>query len=254
VEVAATGSTADVFGIECYCGDTRDAARRIADRAKARAGGYACFCNVHVAVSARHDERLRDALAGAWAVFPDGAPIAWFERKTGHPGAARVAGPDVLPLVVEAGADLGLRHFLLGSTDAVLERLQRRLCSSYPRARVVGTAAPAVSLDEPPDARLVEEIRRTRPDIVWCALGAPKQELWMRANAPSLAPSLLLGVGAAFQFLAGTKRRAPRAVQALGLEWLHRLASEPRRLGGRYLRTNTEFATLVLRYALTELR
>ncbi len=103
-----------------------------------------------------------------------------------------------------------------------------------------------VTASNAPEATLsAEAIKSAKPQVVWCGLGVPKQELWMRRHAPSLAPALVVGVGAAFDFIAGNKHRAPKAMQRLGLEWLYRLAAEPRRLSGRYLRTNSEFLALL---------
>ena len=235
-----------VLGSDCYCGEPEDAAALVLARAVSGAGGYGCFCNVHVVVSALHDRQLRDSLGDAWMLFPDGAPVAWMQRRSGNDGACRIAGPDTMPRVIEGGRPLGLRHFLLGATDEVLGRLRGRIEREL-HGTVAGCASPTIVDPRADMSEFVDAIRDTEPDIVWCALGAPKQELWMQANAPRLAPALLLGVGAAFDFLAGTKPRAPRSMQRLGLEWLHRLASEPRRLTGRYLRTNTEF---VVRAAL----
>ena len=235
-----------VLGSDCFCGEPEDAAALVLARTWSRAGGYACFCNVHVIVSALHDRRLRDSLSGAWMLFPDGAPVAWMQRRSGNEQARRIAGPDTMPRVIELGRPLGLRHYLLGATDEVLSRLRARIEREL-SGTIAGSASPTIADPRAEAGELVEAIRETEADVVWCALGAPKQELWMQANAPRLAPALLLGVGAAFDFLAGTKPRAPTYVQQLGLEWLHRLASEPRRLTGRYLRTNTEF---VVRAAL----
>jgi N-acetylglucosaminyldiphosphoundecaprenol N-acetyl-beta-D-mannosaminyltransferase len=123
--------------------------------------------------------------------------------------------------------------------------LRERLLMRFPTARIVGNFGPAYALDAA-EVDGVAEIRSTKPDVVWCALGAPKQELWMQARAASLAPAFALGVGAAFDFLAGTKARAPEVMQRAGLEWLHRLLSEPQRLIGRYTRSNTEFAARML--------
>ena len=114
----------------------------------------------------------------------------------------------------------------------------------------MGALAPHVAVQRLSDPAVTAAVREAAPNIVWCALGAPKQELWMRANEETLSPALLLGVGAAFDFVAQTKPRAPQKMQALGLEWLHRLLCEPRRLMGRYLRTNAEFVGLALRQAL----
>jgi N-acetylglucosaminyldiphosphoundecaprenol N-acetyl-beta-D-mannosaminyltransferase len=241
MEVSEMASRSEVLGTDCYCGDPEAAAQLVLERARAGAGGYACFCNVHVVVTALHDAGLRQSLVGAWMAFPDGAPVAWFQRRSGRRDARRVPGPDLMPRVVELGQPVELRHYLFGSSDDVLRRLEEVLSARAPAAVIAGASAPPVSIDDLSSRAVLDEIRAARPDVVWCALGAPKQELWMCANHAVLAPALLLGVGAAFDFLAGTKRRAPSSLQRLGLEWAHRLASEPRRLLGRYARTNAEF-------------
>lgn len=192
---------------------------------------------MHVVVSSLHDEALRNSVEGAWARFPDGEPVAWMQRRLGERRAQRVAGPDLMPRIFELGVPLRLRHYLVGSTDDVLERIGKR----FPDVVFAGWSAPRVAGAGTISSDLCAEIRAAQPDIVWCAFGAPKQELWMRRHAPLLAPAALLGVGAAFDFVAGAKPRAPIRMQALGLEWLHRLASEPRRLTRRYARTNSEF-------------
>jgi N-acetylglucosaminyldiphosphoundecaprenol N-acetyl-beta-D-mannosaminyltransferase len=232
-----------VLGTDCFSGKADEAAALVLERVRTRRGGYACFCNVHVVVTALHDDALRDSLDGAWARFPDGAPVAWMQRRFGERGAHRVAGPDLMPRILELGAPLGVRHYLVGSTDDALARIRAR----FPDAVFAGWSAPQLTSATAVSDGLCAEIRVTKPDVVWCAFGAPKQELWMREHAPLLAPAVLLGVGAAFDFVAGAKPRAPVRMQALGLEWLHRLGSEPRRLTGRYVRTNSEFVVRAAR-------
>jgi N-acetylglucosaminyldiphosphoundecaprenol N-acetyl-beta-D-mannosaminyltransferase len=226
-----------VLGTDCFSGKADEAAALVLERVRTQRGGYACFCNVHVVVSALHDDALRDSLDGAWARFPDGAPVAWMQRRLGQREAERVAGPDLMPRIFELGVPLGLRHYLLGSTDEVLERIGER----FPDVVFAGRSAPEITNAGAGSSDVCADVRAAQPDIVWCAFGAPKQELWMREHTPLLAPAVVLGVGAAFDFVAGAKPRAPVRMQALGLEWLHRLASEPRRLTGRYVRTNSEF-------------
>jgi N-acetylglucosaminyldiphosphoundecaprenol N-acetyl-beta-D-mannosaminyltransferase len=231
-----------VLGVDCLAGDLEAAACAVVTRGQDGLGGYACFCNVHVLVLAQHRPDVRRALAEAWAVFPDGAPVAWLQRRIGAVGAARLGGPDLMPLVFDRGRIAGLRHYLLGSTADVRRRCEQELLHLYPGARIVGTGS--IPFDDSrlqEDPRLLADIRNTAPDLVWVGLGAPKQELWMHKNAASLAPALALGVGAAFDFIAGTKPRAPSWMRSSGLEWLHRLSLEPRRLTGRYVRTNGEF-------------
>jgi N-acetylglucosaminyldiphosphoundecaprenol N-acetyl-beta-D-mannosaminyltransferase len=205
-------------------------------------GGYACFCNVHVLMIAQSGPALREALRGARAVFPDGAPVAWFQRRRGSVGACRIAGPDVMPLVFDRGQALELRHYLLGSTEQVLRGCRDRLEAAFPAARIVGASSPPFAeLDERDDTAVLAAIKDVSPDLLWVGLGAPKQELWMSRHARMLAPTFALGVGAAFDFVAGSTARAPLWMQHAGLEWLHRMVHQPRRLGGRYLRTNSAF-------------
>jgi N-acetylglucosaminyldiphosphoundecaprenol N-acetyl-beta-D-mannosaminyltransferase len=233
-----------VLGTDCFVGDLDSAATAILTRAESGKGGYACLANVHVIVTARHEATAREALLSAWAVFPDGAPIAWLQRRAGSSQAQRIAGPDLMAAVLERGQSASVRHFLFGSTPQVLEALTNNLAAKYPAVQIVGGHAPAPATERSPNALGV--IVDARPDIVWVALGAPKQELWAAQHASALAPALIIGVGAAFDFHAGAKARAPAWMQRSGLEWAHRLGQEPRRLGWRYLSTNSDFVRLIL--------
>jgi N-acetylglucosaminyldiphosphoundecaprenol N-acetyl-beta-D-mannosaminyltransferase len=249
----ASTAEARSAGIGFFAGGLIEAADAVVARARDRVGGYACLANVHVVVTARREPTVQAALAGAWTVFPDGAPVAWFEQLVGRrPTAERVPGPDLMPAVIDRGRAHALRHVLFGSTRAVLDRLELRLLHEFPEALIVRAVSPAPGEESSLESLAV--IRAADADLVWVALGAPKQEVWMRRHAQELAPALLVGVGAAFDFGAGTKRRAPHCLQRLGLEWLHRLASEPRRLAPRYLRTNTAFAATAARELLAHRR
>lgn len=230
----------EVLGVQCVVGDIPKLTDAVIERALSGYGGYGVFCNVHVLMTARRQPELMQALQSAWAVFPDGAPIAWFQRRVGLHAARRTGGPDLMPATFDHGRAHGLRHVLFGSTSVVVEELSERMQRRYKGTKIVGVRAP--SWGEEHDERLMDSVAAVQPHIVWCALGAPKQELWMARHAHELAPALVLGVGAAFDFHAGTRERAPIWMQRMGLEWLHRLASEPRRLMSRYTLTNTEFA------------
>lgn len=237
-----------VLDVDCFVGDVEGAVARILERVRERRGGYVCQANAHVLVTAKRDDRVRRALDDAWMVCPDGWPVAWVGRRLGARDASRIAGADLMTQVFEDGQAQGLRHYLFGSTPDVLRELERSLSSSHPRSQIVGSLSPPFGQPTEAEARgHVDHIRASAADIVWCGLGAPKQELWMQLHAPSLAPAVVVGVGAAFDFHAGNRQRAPEWMQRSGLEWLHRLASEPRRLAGRYITTNTAFALLSAR-------
>jgi N-acetylglucosaminyldiphosphoundecaprenol N-acetyl-beta-D-mannosaminyltransferase len=211
-------------------------------RIRERQPTTACFANVHVVESARRDARLRQALEAADLVFPDGAPVAWAARHLYHAKCHRIAGADIFAAVNELAASRGYSIFLLGGTQMTLDMLRARLAIESPSLRVAGTASPPFRPSAAQDvAALVADVNGTGADILWVGLGAPKQELWMAANRAALDPPFVAGVGAVFDFASGTKRRAPGLLQELGLEWLYRLAHEPRRLWRRYAFTNASF-------------
>jgi N-acetylglucosaminyldiphosphoundecaprenol N-acetyl-beta-D-mannosaminyltransferase len=241
--------TSDVLGVPCVIGDVDSAATGVLAQAMAGDGGYGVLCNVHVLMTAHRSPGVMDALQAAWAVFPDGAPIAWLQRRAGASNAARIGGPDLMPAVFDRGRVHGTRHALFGSTPEVVARVARNAKIAFPGINIVATHAPLFGRES--DQAALDRLRDARADIVWCALGAPKQELWMARHAELLAPALVLGVGAAFDFQAAVKIRAPQCMQRAGLEWLHRLLSEPRRLASRYAKTNMSFivaaAPVVLR-------
>lgn len=191
---------------------------------------------------ARREAALESVLEAAWLRLPDGAPVAWLQRRLGHTAAERVGGPDLMVRVLELSVGSELRHFFLGSTPEVLAAMQKRVDADYPGATVAGTLSPPFG---PLETALGEDVllalRPSNPHVVWVGLGAPKQEYWMRHVSAEVPAALFVGVGAAFDFLAGTRPRAPRFMRKLGLEWSYRLALEPRRLFGRYVRTNSEF-------------
>jgi N-acetylglucosaminyldiphosphoundecaprenol N-acetyl-beta-D-mannosaminyltransferase len=231
-----------VMGVPYRVSDITSATQSVIDRVQEGGGGYACLAGVHGIITAQHRPELKRALQQAWANFPDGEPVAWMMRRLGAGTTRRVAGPDLMPSVIDAGQKLGIRHFLFGSTPEVLADLKRRLQQRFPEAKIVGTLSPPFRpLSDAEEAAIVDQILASDAQIVWVGLGLPKQDEWMCRNTARLEPCLAMGVGAAFDFLSGAKRRAPLWMRRHGLEWMHRMGSEPRRLGGRYLRTNSEF-------------
>lgn len=225
------------------------AATAVVERATRGApGAYVCLTNVHSTVESRRFSEVREAADGAFLSVPDGMPLAWILRRRGHAQTEKVTGIEYMPLVAAAGVDAGLRHYLYGGSAGVAERAADGLERIVPGARVVGaTSPPFAEVDRWPIDGLREELARTRPQVLWLGLGAPKQELWMARMSTILDVPVMIGVGAAFDYLAGTKRAAPTLFRHVGLEWLFRLAVEPRRLWRRYLRTNSTFVWLLLR-------
>ena len=211
---------------------------------------YVCVTGVHGLMESQRDEELRRIHARAGLVTPDGAPLLWLGRLHGFDHMDRVYGPDLMLRLCERSPAKGYRHYLYGGGKGVTERLQARLEERFPGVNIVGHHCPPFRpLTPREEDDVVRKINAARPDIVWVGLGTPKQESWMAAHRARLNAPALIGVGAAFDFHAGVKRQAPRWMRLSGLEWLFRLANEPRRLWRRYLVNNTCFVVLVLAQA-----
>lgn len=240
-----------LFGIRVTAQRYDVAVDRIVTAAAARIPFRAHFCTVHSLVAATSDPRLADIFETADMVCTDGVPLVWLARRMGAHAAERCAGPDVLPAVCDVGRQLGLRHFFVGGQPGTAVALAQRLAARFPGLAVVGTAAPPFrSLTSLELDSLRDEVLASGAHIVWLGLGSPKQDFFAANEARRFGPIVVLPVGAAFDFHAGRVRRAPRWLRRMGLEWLFRLAMEPRRLLPRYLVTNSRFAWLLVREAL----
>jgi exopolysaccharide biosynthesis WecB/TagA/CpsF family protein len=230
-----------VLGVPVDALPRTTARARLLAWAKAGESRYACFCNVHSVVTAQRDGLHRQVLAGADLVLPDGAPIAWTLRAKGRPQQHRVEGPGTMWRLCGEAEEQGIKIGLYGASASTLSALASRLQKRYPRLQIAYLWSPPYRpLTQAEDDAVCEAIRRAGVGLLFVSLGCPKQEAWMAAHRGRI-PSVMLGVGAAFDFHAGVVARAPRWMRGAGLEWLHRLAGNPRRLAGRYLVTNTMF-------------
>jgi N-acetylglucosaminyldiphosphoundecaprenol N-acetyl-beta-D-mannosaminyltransferase len=237
----------DVLGTPVDALDLAAATDEIASWVGNRRRGYVCVTGVHGIMEARRHSDVRAAHRHADLVVPDGMPLVWCGRHLGLP-IGRVYGPDLMLCLLERGLEEGWRHAFYGSSEPVLGDLRRRLETRFPSLRVVGAIAPPYrELTEAEGRRHVEQLNAMEPDVVWIGLSTPKQERWMHRWRPELRASVLLGVGAAFDFHAGRITQAPRLLQRHGLEWAFRLAQEPRRLWRRYLINNPTFVAHILR-------
>jgi N-acetylglucosaminyldiphosphoundecaprenol N-acetyl-beta-D-mannosaminyltransferase len=238
--------------------DALDPARTLAAVAECVATGrraYVCFANVHAVMEARADAEARAAYERSDLTVADGMPLVWLGRRRGFADAARVYGPDFTLLACARAAAAGWSVFFYGAAPGVADRMAERLRARFPGLRVAGTLSPpfgAVGPEE--DAALVATVNAARPDLVFVGLGCPRQEKWMASHRAALEAPVLLGVGAAFDFHAGEVRQAPRWMMRAGLEWLHRLGSEPRRLWRRYLVLNPLFVLTLAKEALRDRR
>ena len=212
---------------------------------------YVCVTGVHGVMECRRDPMLRKIHNEAGMVTPDGVPLVHFLRLTGKKRTERVYGPDLMREMTAISAPRGYRHFYYGGDVGVAEKLKETLVRSAPGLQVVGTFSPPFRAMTPEEDRaVVETINAARPHIVWIGLSTPKQERWMAEHLGRIEAPVMIGVGAAFDFLAGTKRQAPRWMQRHALEWLFRLCSEPRRLWRRYATIVPGFAILAARELL----
>jgi N-acetylglucosaminyldiphosphoundecaprenol N-acetyl-beta-D-mannosaminyltransferase len=209
----------------------------------ARARSYVCVATTHSVMACHEDDELRAAVLGADFTVPDGQPLVWALRALGHPLRDRVYGPDLMDAACARAARTGQRFYLYGGRNpGALHELVRRLRLRHPGLRIVGGYVPPFRPLTPEEEEAVAaDIERCRADVVWVGIGVPKQEKWMARMRPRLSAPVMVGVGAAFDFHAGLVPQAPRRMQRLGLEWLFRLAQEPRRLWRRYLRYNPRF-------------
>lgn len=209
--------------------------------------GYVCFANSHMVVEAHRNPEIREAVNGSTFTTADGVPLLKSLNHLHETDQERVAGMDVLPALLGAAAESDASVYFYGSTGRVLDAIARRIKRDLPGLRVAGMHSPPFGpISESRNAEILNEINRSDPQILFVGLGCPKQELWMAENTGKIG-AVLLGVGAAFETYAGTKRMAPQWIRDNGIEWIYRLLLEPKRLFKRYLITNSIFVWLVFK-------
>lgn len=239
-----TFSRVDLFGTPVSSCSVGGVARLVQDPGSS--GRVIAIGNVHSVMSARRDADLAGALGAAEVVTPDGMPLVWAMRVNGDHRAQRVTGIDVMTTAIRQGVDDGVGHFFYGSTPEVLDGLLARLRDEFPGIRVSGAISPPFRrLTHREMSEHIRQIRDSEATVVWVGLGMPKQELWMHDVHHELPGVTLVGVGAAFDWFAGNKKRAPAWMQRSGLEWLYRLSREPKRLWRRYALNNPQFMFLL---------
>jgi N-acetylglucosaminyldiphosphoundecaprenol N-acetyl-beta-D-mannosaminyltransferase len=248
--------TAEVLGVRLALTDYDRTMDWMDSVVATREKAYLSAAAVHLVMVAQEDRPTRHAVDDATLIVPDGQPLVWALRSLGHE-ASRVYGPDLMAKYCERSASTGTRMYLYGGRNqGALVELALRLRRRYPGLQIVGGYSPPFrELTDDEQAWVVEDINRSQADVVWVGIGQPKQEVWMREFRDRLEAPMLVGVGAAFDFHAGLVPQAPPWMQALGLEWVFRLAQEPRRLWRRYVRYNPRFvAGFARQFAGTRMR
>jgi N-acetylglucosaminyldiphosphoundecaprenol N-acetyl-beta-D-mannosaminyltransferase len=209
--------------------------------------GAVHLCNAYTLALAVERSDVAAALDDQAANLPDGMPLVWWAKRHGVPEAERVYGPDLMEAALDLGRRQNVAHYLYGSTPEVLSSLQRVIADRWPGARIVGAESPPFG--EITYAELEESVRRAEASnaaIVWVGMGTPKQDLLAHRMA-TMSDLTFVAIGAAFDFIAGTKQQAPRWMMKVGMEWFYRLVTEPRRLWKRYLVYNVRFLRLLWR-------
>lgn len=207
-------------------------------------GKYICVSNVHTTVTGYEEADYRNIQNTAAFALPDGKPLSLYSKKHGFPEAERVTGPDLMGELFSR--DNGLRHYFYGGKEETIQVLSEKLPGEYPSLRIAGMVSPPFRpLTEEEDERELQKMNDAKADIIWIGLGAPKQERYMYEHRGKVN-GVMIGVGAGFDYYAGTIKRAPMWMQKLSLEWLYRLMQDPKRLFRRYFATNFKFLRLTM--------
>lgn len=208
---------------------------------------YIVATGMHGIMEAHKSADFKWVLESASLFVADGISVAWLARRKGFPLKTRVSGPDLMWEFLKVSQDKGYRNYFYGDTDEILEALTTKLKLELPGLQIAGAHSPPFrSLTEKEDAEEVDQINRSKPDIVWVGLGLPKQERWMFDHQDRLDAPVLVGVGAAFKFISGKATRAPSWIGDNGFEWLWRLITEPRRIWRRVLLDGPRFIWRVI--------
>ncbi|MGX9418440.1 WecB/TagA/CpsF family glycosyltransferase [Vibrio sp. WJH972] len=210
-----------------------------------KSGAYVCVSNVHMCIEVYRSPEFQDIVNKADFVIPDGKPLALAQRMLGHRQARQVRGQDIMDAICQhSGSKMINIGFYGGSSIELLNQIKSKLRKRYPDINITYSFSPPFRpLTDEENQKVISDIHTADVDILFVGLGCPKQERWMADHKESLN-CVMLGVGAAYDFIAGSKKHAPRWVQAIGMEWFFRLCSEPRRLWKRYLSTNPSFLWL----------
>ena len=240
-----------ILGVNIAVTNMQESVKLILSQLEEIRGEFICLSNVHTTVMAKGNEEYRHIQNSAFLALPDGSPLALVQRLRGYKTAEQVPGPDLMPELWKATENTEIKHYFYGSSPETIEALKKKLKEAYPALKIVGMESPPFRpLTKEEDREAVERINASGADILWVGLGAPKQEEWMY-NHRGRVNAVMLGVGAGFDFHAGTVKRAPEWMRNHYLEWLYRLIQDPKRLWKRYVVTNAKFVFLSIGDAFT---
>lgn len=245
-ESKSNASRASVLGVEVSAINMRTAVALSDELISTGGRGYICVTGVHGVMEAQTDNKFREILNNSFLNVPDGQPMTWVGRLQGFQDMSRVYGPDFMIELCQRSVERGYRHFLYGGNVGVAAHLKECLESRIPGLEIVGTYTPPFRpLNAGEEAELKGMLDESKPHVIWVGLSTPKQEKFMFQYFNQLNVSLMVGVGAAFDIHSGRTQDAPGWMKRSGLQWLHRLLQEPRRLARRYLVNNPKFLVLI---------
>lgn len=239
--------TCNILGVNINVTNMKDTVSYINRNLDSLKGNYICVSNVHTTVMSYEDESYRNIQNSGAMALSDGKPLSIVSKKRGYKYAERVTGPDLMEEIFKISKEKGYKHYFYGSTEETLSLLRENLLEKYPGINIVGMYSPPFrNLSNEEELNTRNKINESNADFVWVGLGAPKQEIWMYKNRFKIN-GVMIGVGAGFDYHAGNIKRAPNIISALCLEWLYRLMQDPKRLFGRYLKTNLKFIYLIIK-------
>lgn len=241
-----------ILGVQVSAVNMDIALQQLQEWITGRDNQYLCVVPAHSIMECVNHPNLLPVFNSAGMVTPDGMAVVWLLKLKGHPNVSRVYGPDLMLKSCSSGLEFGWRHYFLGGTPEAQEQLKKTLQTRFPEIQIAGQMSPPFRALIPEEEQaIIDEINAARADILWVGFGSPNQEIWMYNHLGKINVPLMVGVGAAFDFLSGRKRQAPHWIQRIGMEWLFRLMSEPARLWPRY-RQYPRFLYLVCKELLRE--
>jgi N-acetylglucosaminyldiphosphoundecaprenol N-acetyl-beta-D-mannosaminyltransferase len=237
----------NILGVKINITNLQDTTNYIIENIMDIKGQYICVSNVHTTVTAHECEAYKLIQNESFMSLPDGGPLSILAKIKGNQECKRVTGPDLMESIFELSEEKGFTHFFYGSTEDTLEKLNQKLKSKFPKIKINGMYSPPFRpLTILENEQIIKLINESNSDFLWIGLGAPKQELWMYEHRGKIN-SIMIGVGAGFDYHADNIKRAPTWMQHLSLEWLYRLGQDPKRLWKRYLVYNTKFIFYVFK-------
>lgn len=243
--------TCNILGVNIAVTNMEYTVKYIQDNLEELKGNYICVSNVHTTVMAYEDEEYREIQNGGALALPDGGPLSVVSRKRGFLNATRVTGPDLMGEIFKISEDKGYTHYFYGSSEETLEILKDKLEEKFPRLKVVGLYSPPFKNEVSIESQdIINKVNSEKADFIWVGLGAPKQERWMSLHKNKIN-SVMIGVGAGFDYFAEKIDRAPKWMQRNNLEWVYRLKQDPKRLFKRYFITNTKFLITICKELIT---